>query len=61
MLTLEQIRQALQDRRLARVADVTGLHYNTLREIRDGSNVNPTYKVMLALTEYLLSESAPHD
>lgn len=53
MLTLEQIRAALLDRRPSRVAAGTGLHYNTIREIRDNPDANPTYKVLMALSDYL--------
>lgn len=53
MLTLDQIRAALRDRRLAKVAEATGLHYNTIREIRDSPDANPTYKVIKALSDYL--------
>ncbi len=55
MMTLEAIRMALQDRRLNIVATETGLHYNTLRILRDNPNANPSYKVIKALTEYLQS------
>lgn len=53
MLTLEQIRVALQDRRLGLVAEATGLHYNTVRGIASGENVNPTYAVLKAISDYL--------
>jgi transcriptional regulator with XRE-family HTH domain len=53
MLTLEQIRVALQDRRLGLVAESTGLHYNTVRGIASGENVNPTYAVLKAISDYL--------
>lgn len=53
MLTLDQIRAALRDRRLAKVAEATGLHYNTIREVRDNPNANPTYKVIKVLSDYL--------
>ena len=53
MLTLDQIRAAMRDRRLAKVAEETGLHYNTIREIRDNPDANPTYKVIKALSDYL--------
>lgn len=56
MLTLDQIREALRDRRLAKVAEATGLHYNTIREVRDNPNANPTYKVLKALSDYLTRE-----
>lgn len=61
MLTLDQIRAALQDRRLFKVAEATGLHYNTIREIRDNPNANPTYKVIRALSDYLTRGEATHD
>lgn len=53
MMTLDQIRAALRDRRLAKVAEATGLHYNTIREVRDNPNANPTYKVIRVLSDYL--------
>ncbi len=53
MMTLEKIRQALADRMPSKVAEATGLHYNTIREVRDNPDANPTYKVLLALSAYL--------
>lgn len=53
MLTLEQIRHALLDRRLGMVAEATGLHLNTVRDVRNNPNANPTYKVLKALSDYL--------
>lgn len=52
-MTLEEIKKALQDRRINIVAEETGLHYNTIRNIRDGKNKNPTYFVVTALSNYL--------
>lgn len=52
MLTLEQIRNKLQDRRLGLIVKATGLHYNTLREVRDNLEANPTYKVVKLLNDY---------
>lgn len=60
MLTLDQIREALRDRRLTKVAEATGLHYNTLREVRDNPNANPTYKVIKALSDYLTRGMTTH-
>ena len=57
MMTLEQIRKALSDRMPSKVAQATGLHYNTIREIRDNPNANPTYKVLLALSTYFESRN----
>ena len=53
MLTLDQLREALQDRRVKIVSEATGLHPNTVAAIRDGRNTNPTYEVMVKLSEYL--------
>ena len=52
MLTLEQIRDKLQDRRLGMIVKATGVHYNTLRDIRDNLDANPTYKVIKLLNDY---------
>lgn len=57
MLTLEQIKQQLQDRRLQMVADATGVHYNTLKTIRDEPSPNPTYRVIEQLSAYLESST----
>lgn len=53
MMTLQDIRNALQDRRLLMVAEATGLHYNTIKQVRDNVHSNPTHKVLIALSEYL--------
>lgn len=53
MMTLEQIQDALKDRRPRVVAKETGLHPNTIVKLRDGKNMNPTHRVFTALSEYL--------
>ena len=53
MLTIQQIRDALRDRRISMVAAATGLHYNTIKNVRDNVNSNPSYKVLKKLTDYL--------
>lgn len=58
MMTLDQIRDALKDRRPAMVAQSTGLHVNTVMRIRDGMNMNPTYEVVAALSKYLQGKVA---
>ena len=58
MLTLEEIRKRLEDRRLNMVAEATGLHYNTVRNIAVGENTNPTYEVFKALSDYLTNGEA---
>ena len=53
MMTLEQIKNALRDRRPSIVAEATGLHFNTVRDVRDNPDVNPTYRVLKSLSDYL--------
>lgn len=53
MLNLNQIREALDDRNLEKVAENTGIHRNTLAAIRMGTNTNPTYATLKALSDYL--------
>jgi hypothetical protein len=60
MMTLEEIRKALGDRMPTRVAEATGLHYNTIRQVRDNPNANPTHKVLLALSNYLQGQAVTH-
>ena len=52
-MTLQDIRNALQDRRLLMVAEATGLHYNTIKQVRDNPSSNPTHKVLSGLSDYL--------
>jgi hypothetical protein len=58
MMTLEQIKRALQDRRPGLVAEATGLHFNTVRDVRDNPDANPTYKVLKAISDYLTNREA---
>lgn len=53
MLTLEQIRIGLSDRVISKISAATGVHYNTIRAIKDNPDANPTYRVLVALSEYL--------
>lgn len=52
LLTIEQVKQKLQDRRLEVVALATGLHYNTLRYIRDTHKKNVKYETLEKLSIY---------
>lgn len=54
MLTLDEIRRLLQDRRPGMVAEACGVHINTVLAIRDNPQANPTYKVLKALSDYLV-------
>ena len=53
MLTIEQIRTALQDRRIDVVAVSADVGYSTVRDIRSGANTNPTYEPRSKLSDYL--------
>ena len=55
MMSLKEIREALKDRIPKRVAEATGLHYNTIRAIRDDLGANPTHNVLQKLSDYLES------
>lgn len=57
MMTLEQIRTALADRRMNAVSEATGLHYNTVRDVIMNTDSNPTYRVVKLLNDYLVGES----
>lgn len=56
MMTLDQIRSALDDRILYVVADRTGIHRNTIAKIKNGKIENPTYCVMKKISDYLSSQ-----
>jgi len=56
MLTLEELRKALQGKNLFAVSRETDVAYNTIRDIANGKPVNPTYNTMKAVTEHLESK-----
>lgn len=51
--TIEEIKDALADRKLKEVARQCGLKYHTVLEIANGNRTNPTYSTYIALVEYL--------
>jgi transcriptional regulator with XRE-family HTH domain len=53
MMTIDEIRAALQDRRLTVIAAQTGLHYNTVSAIKRGEQTNPQYDTLIKLSTYL--------
>ena len=55
-MDLETIREKLKDRRLGLVAKKTGLHYNTLRELRDNPASNPTWSTISSLVNYFKAD-----
>lgn len=52
MLSPEEIREKLQDRVIKIVSEQTGLHYNTVLNIRNGTSTSPSHKAVKALSEY---------
>lgn len=50
---LDEVRNALRDRRLDIVAAATGLSEQTIATIRDGKNRNPTLATLQKLIDYL--------
>jgi len=55
MLTLDQIRHHLSDRRLSAVAKATGLHYQTVRKVANDRAIAPDYQTVKALSDYIES------
>lgn len=55
MLSIEQIVELLQDRSIPVVAERTGIHYNTVLNIKNGTNKNPSYEVIKKLSDYFQS------
>ena len=56
MLTLEELRKSLQGKNLFAISRETEVAYNTIRDIANGKQVNPTYKTMKAITDHLGSK-----
>lgn len=57
MMKLDDIKKALKDRRVSVVAKATGIHFNTIRDIRDKDSANPTYNIVTKLSDYLSKEN----
>lgn len=53
MLTLDQIRHKLKDRRLAIIAKEIGISYPTLLAISQGKAKNPSYRIVQLICDYL--------
>ena len=53
MMTLDEIKLQLTDRRIPIVAERTGLAHSTIYAIRDGRSTNPSYTILKALSDYL--------
>ena len=55
MMTLDQVRRELQDRKLTAVAKATGLHYQTVWRVASGNYEALSYETVKALSDYLQS------
>lgn len=58
MLTIEEMRELLQDRNASAIASVTGLSAATIRDIKEGRNTNPTMTTAQKLSDYLTRKAA---
>ncbi len=53
LLNLEQIKEGLADKRLYKVAEITGLSYPTLKKLADGQNSNYTMSTIKSVSDYI--------
>ncbi|MGV1017480.1 MAG: helix-turn-helix domain-containing protein [Fluviibacter phosphoraccumulans] len=54
---LNEVKRLLQDRRVDKVMEATGLSRDTISDIRDGRNSNPTMATLQKLYDYLNERS----
>lgn len=53
MLSIEEIRSKLKDRKVTVVSQATGIHKNTIYKIRRGQVTNPELETVKTLSDYL--------
>ena len=53
MLSIQEIRERLKDRRLDIVSDKSGVSVSTIQRIRDGITTNPGVETAARLSDYL--------
>lgn len=53
MMTIDEIKAALEDRKLSVVAEKTGLHYNVLYSLVSGRVKSPSYETVRRIQKYL--------
>lgn len=56
LLSLQDIRRKLQDRRLSVIARAVNIRHGTLIDIREGRTSNPSYDTVYRLCEYFSGE-----
>lgn len=59
LLSLQQIKLHLTDKRLYKVAEITGLSYPTLRKLADGEDANYTMATIKAVSKYINDSHQP--
>lgn len=52
MMTLEEIKRNLKDRKLTTVASATGLSYDTVWRVAKGNTIAVSYSTIKALSDY---------
>lgn len=57
MLTLKDVAMRLQDRRVVKVAEATGLAYDTVRRVKNGDTKSVSYDTVKKLSDYLTENS----
>ena len=58
MMTIDEIREALQDRNAKTVAEAIHASYYAVRQIRSGKAQRPSHAVIVALSDYLEGRKA---
>lgn len=53
MLTIEQIKEKLQDRKISVISEALNISRHTIANIKNGSEVVPSYQTVKALSDYL--------
>lgn len=56
IMSLDDIKKGLEDRRLLKVSEITGLSYPTLKKLANGDDVNYTLATVIAVSEYLSND-----
>ena len=57
MLTIEEVRKGLQDRKLRVVSEQVGLAYDTVWRVKSGKAKRISYEVIKVLSDYLEGNS----
>jgi hypothetical protein len=61
LLTVDEIREKLKDRRLNIVAEKTAIHYNTVVKMARGEIQSPSYKTLVEFTKYFTEKESAID